>query len=146
MFVGSAAYFKVEELDNAVNDADEAIKKTTDFAKAYVRKAVALREIDKFDEAINLIKTAPEKVKEDESVKVLLKELEDEFALDNVLPKDHPEILRFEKFLKWLKDGGAKFDKAKMRFYSADYRGVHAKMRVRKNEVLDLIPKNLIIT
>eukprot|EP00826_Nyctotherus_ovalis_P039605 TRINITY_DN381_c0_g1_i1.p1 TRINITY_DN381_c0_g1~~TRINITY_DN381_c0_g1_i1.p1 ORF type:complete len:477 (+),score=178.23 TRINITY_DN381_c0_g1_i1:513-1943(+) len=79
-------------------------------------------------------------------VQELLKELEEEFALDNVLPKDHPEILRFERFVKWLRDGGAKFDKVKMRYYSADYRGVHAKLRVRKNEVLVFIPKDLIIT
>ena len=59
---------------------------------------------------------------------------------------DHPEILRFNKFVKWLRDGGAHFDKIKMRYYTTDYRGVHARAGIKKNEVFLTIPENLIIT
>ena len=52
----------------------------------------------------------------------------------------------FNKFVKWLKDGGAVFDKIKMRYYSPDYRGVHARSKIKKNEVFLTIPKDLIIT
>jgi histone-lysine N-methyltransferase SETD3 len=144
--LGSLAYLKAEDFDSAIADAEEVIKRNADTHLGYIRKAAALQEIDKAEEAINLLKSAPEKVRADETVQALLKKLEEEYALDNILPKDHPEILRFERFVKWLRDGGAKFDKVKMRYYSADYRGVHAKMRVRKNEVLVHIPLNLIIT
>jgi protein-histidine N-methyltransferase len=55
-------------------------------------------------------------------------------------------MIRFNTFLKWLKDGGANFDKIKMRYYSPDYRGVHARVKLKKNEVFLIIPRNLIIT
>jgi histone-lysine N-methyltransferase SETD3 len=48
--------------------------------------------------------------------------------------------------VKWLSDGGAEFDKIKMRYYSEGYRGVHARARIRKNENFLYIPKNLLIT
>ena len=144
--LGSYAYLKAEEFDDAISDADEFIKRNPEGHLGYVLKASALREIDRIEEAINLLKSAPEKARAHETMPALLKELENECALDNVLAKDHPEILRFERFVKWLRDGGAKFDKVKMRYYSANYRGVHAKLRVKKNEVLVYIPLNLIIT
>ena len=48
--------------------------------------------------------------------------------------------------MKWLKDGGAVFDKVKMRYYSPNYRGVHASTKIRKNEVFLVIPRTRIIT
>lgn len=55
-------------------------------------------------------------------------------------------MVRFNKFVKWLQSEGAIFDKIKMRYYSSDYRGVHARCRLRKNEVFLVIPKSVIIT
>jgi histone-lysine N-methyltransferase SETD3 len=84
-----------------------------------------------------------------------MEQLAHDYKEDNLLAKgtgnrvnavDHPEIIRFNKFVKWLKDGGAIFDKIKMRYYSPDYRGVHARGKIRKNEVFLMIPKELIIT
>ncbi len=48
--------------------------------------------------------------------------------------------------MKWLKDGGATFDKIKIRYYTTDYRGVHARRVIRKNEMFLTIPENLLIT
>ena len=45
----------------------------------------------------------------------LLKLCEEEYKEDNNLDKDHPEVKRFDKMLKWLKDGGSTFDKLKIR-------------------------------
>jgi hypothetical protein len=42
----------------------------------------------------------------------------------------------------WLRDGGSKFDKLKIRYYSADYRGVHAARDIKKGEVILYVPKN----
>ena len=53
---------------------------------------------------------------------------------------------RFNKFVGWLQKGGTMFDKIKIRYYSPDYRGVHARTKIRKNEVFLLIPKERIIT
>ena len=48
--------------------------------------------------------------------------------------------------LKWLADGGSKFDKLKIRFYTEDYRGVHAARDIKKGEIILYVPKKQIIT
>ena len=79
-------------------------------------------------------------------MKTLLRELEEEFKEDHNLGSDHPEVMRFDKMLKWLKDGGSKYDKLKIRYYTADYRGVHAARDIRKGETILYVPKEQIIT
>ena len=46
----------------------------------------------------------------------------------------------------WMLDGGAQFPKLKMRYYAADYRGIHAKQNIRKGETILYVPKDEIIT
>ena len=41
----------------------------------------------------------------------------------------------------WLKEGGSIFDKLKIRYYTEDYRGVHAARDIKKGETILLIPK-----
>lgn len=48
--------------------------------------------------------------------------------------------------LKWLAEGGSNFDKLKIRYYTEDYRGVHAARDIKKGEVILYVPKPLIIT
>lgn len=48
--------------------------------------------------------------------------------------------------LKWLKDGGSQFDKLKIRYYTEDYRGVHAARDIKKGETILYVPKEQIIT
>ena len=76
----------------------------------------------------------------------LLEEAKTEYEEDNNLPIDHPERARFERMLKWLKDGGSQFDKLKIRYYTADYRGVHAARDIKKGETILFVPKEQIIT
>jgi hypothetical protein len=70
-----------------VSDGDAAIQKSADFAKGYYRKASALRQIDHVEEALTLIQSAPEKVREDPNIKQLLTELQQDFKEDNFLPR-----------------------------------------------------------
>jgi hypothetical protein len=42
----------------------------------------------------------------------------------------------------WLKEGGSKYDKLKIRYYSADYRGVHAARDIKKGEIILYVPKH----
>ncbi len=59
---------------------------------------------------------------------------------------DHPERQRFETLLKWLKEGGSEFDKLKIRYYTENYRGVHAARDIKKGETILFVPKEQIIT
>jgi histone-lysine N-methyltransferase SETD3 len=45
-----------------------------------------------------------------------------------------------------LKEGGSTYDKLKIRYYSADYRGVHAAKDVKKGDILLYVPLKQIIT
>jgi len=73
--------------------------------------------------------------------KKLFEETKQEIEEDNSIPLEHPERQRFEKLLKWLKEGGSIYDKLKIRYYTADYRGVHAARDIKKGETILYIPK-----
>lgn len=81
-----------------------------------------------------------------ESYNKLFEELRKEVEEDNTIAEDHPEKIRFMKLLEWLKSGGSTFDKLKIRFYSEDYRGVHAARDIKKGEIILYVPKEQIIT
>ena len=83
---------------------------------------------------------------DNEEIKSLLREMEEEYKEDHNIPSTHPEVQRFDRMLKWLKDGGSQFDKLKIRYYTADYRGVHAARDIRKGETILYVPKEQIIT
>ena len=76
----------------------------------------------------------------------LFEETKTEYEEDNSISVDNPERQRFEKLLKWLKEGGSNFDKLKIRYYTADYRGVHAARDIKKGETILYIPKEQIIS
>ena len=69
-----------------------------------------------------------------EEIEHMLAEAEEEYAKDTTIPKDHPERSRFNKMFDWLKDNGSEFPKLKMRYYTEDYRGVHASRDIMKGE------------
>jgi len=45
-----------------------------------------------------------------------------------------------------MKNGGAEFDKLKLRYYSENYRGVHAAQDIKNGECILKVPLNQIIT
>lgn len=83
---------------------------------------------------------------ENDDLKKLFEETKTEYEEDNSIAKEHPERQRFEKLLEWLKEGGSEFDKLKIRYYSDDYRGVHAARDIKKGETILYVPKHQIIT
>ena len=46
------------------------------------------------------------------------------------------EKTRLEAMIKWMRSGGAIFDKLKIRYYAADNRGVHASRDIEKGETI----------
>lgn len=76
----------------------------------------------------------------------LLDETQKEYEEDHNLPEDHPEKIRFNRMLDWLAKGGSNYNKIKIRYYSADYRGVHAAKDIKKGEIILYVPKEQIIT
>lgn len=135
-------YTAIEKFDDAITDCDRAIEvSSSQFTKAYYRKALAQRE--KLDSigAMESLQKAIQLEPANDDYKHLFEETKKEYEEDNSIAVDHPERQRFEKLLVWLKEGGSIFDKLKIRYYTADYRGVHAARDIKKGETILLIPK-----
>lgn len=54
-------------------------------------------------------------------------------------------MAKFDEFFKYLRQNGAKFDKLKVRYYGPGWRGVHASRDIEKDELVLVLPKNLLI-
>eukprot|EP00808_Paulinella_micropora_P022075 g74159.t1 len=63
-----------------------------------------------------------------------------------LLASPSPDDDKFEVFLKWLVDGGTEFPLLQMKYYTVDYRGVHAKTRIQPNTLVLKVPLKQIIT
>ena len=92
--------------------------------------------------ALEILKQALELEPSNDDIIKCFEETKLEIEEDTSLPADHPERVRFENMLKWLAGGGSKFDKLKIRFYTPDYRGVHAAKDIKKGEVILFVPKD----
>ena len=98
-------------------------------------------EMTQISEAIAFLEARAEYFSKEKSVQ-MKKRCEEEHGLTF----DNPEMLKIERFMKWMRDGGAKFKNVRMRYYGPDYRGVHAYENVESNENFLNVPNSLIIT
>jgi len=57
-----------------------------------------------------------------------------------------PDQDKYDVLLKWLSDGGAKFPHLELKYYTVDYRGVHARRRLPPNKIILSVPLPLILT
>lgn len=122
----AAAYISLHRSDEALQDAIRAIECDSTYYKAYFRKADALRNIDRLSEALEVVTSAVALLGSRPELDTLQAELQQELLAEQKVPLDHPERTKFAQLETWLKDGGATFEKLKMRFYNVDYRGVHS--------------------
>lgn len=53
---------------------------------------------------------------------------------------------KYDVLLQWLRDGGSKFSQLELKYYTVDYRGVHAKSRMEKDQIILEVPLPLIMT
>ena len=62
------------------------------------------------------------------------------------LAHDNGEFKKIERFMKWMRETGAKFKNVRMKWYAPDFRGVHAYEQINQNDVFIQVPKHMIIT
>jgi histone-lysine N-methyltransferase SETD3 len=48
--------------------------------------------------------------------------------------------------VRWLRDGGAKFPRLYLQYYSEDYRGVHCLSRIPSDEIILFVPHHMVMT
>ena len=116
------------------------------FAKAYLRKGNALLNLVRVPEAIECFKMGQELEPDNQEFKDLLKEAEHELEEDTKIPEDNPVKQQFNQLFKGLNENGAKFDKLKLRYYTQDYRGVHAAAPIKNGETVVYIPFDQMLT
>ena len=129
--LGAAAYFEMKEYQKALEDATEASTRNGDFAKAHLRKALAERELLLNEASLDSSGRALELDPENKVIKDFYEECKSEWDDDHTVDEEHPEKKRFQKLENWLQDGGAIYDKLKIRFYNPIYRGVHAARKIK---------------
>ena len=77
-----------------------------------------------------------------EDIKAYIEECVAEIKFDKTLPDDHPLKSNFNKMFDWMKEGGAEFDKLKLRYYTESFRGIHAAQEIKNGETLLYVPKS----
>jgi len=114
--------------------------------KGWIRKSQAERELLMNDASLESASKAIELDPNNEVARAIYEECKGEWNDDHSVAEDNPEKIRFNKLEKWLKDGGSKYEKLKIRFYTPIYRGVHAANKIKAGEEILVVPKQLIIT
>jgi len=146
-----ATYIALKKFENALSDAEKCIQLKPDWAKGYYRRGEALEYLLRYPEAFRafneglkidpndaLIKTAVERMS------ALLQELK--ITEEQMAAQANPESDKFETMIKWMKDGGCQFPMLYMKYYSEDYRGVHALTRVSEGQLILYVPLSHIMT
>jgi histone-lysine N-methyltransferase SETD3 len=139
-------HLELNEFEECISDCNQAIQIYPSYSKSYFRKAKALVNLQRLKEALEVAEEGLKLEPDNPAFLELISEIQKEIEQDNVLPLDHPERRRFNALLDWMERGGADFSKLKLRYYSENYRGVHASQNIKSGEVILYVPLNQIIT
>ena len=140
------AYLETDQFLNAISDCDDSIKLDPKYPKSYARKGNALLNLIRVKEAIDCFQLATELDPENEEYKKLLEEAKYELSEDTKIPEDNPVKQKFNQMFSELKENGAKFDKLKLRYYTQDFRGIHAAAPIKNGETVVYMPLDNLIT
>ena len=120
------AQLELHNYEECINDCNSAIEIEPSYTKSYYRKAKALYGQNKLKDALTVIEKAQEMDPANSDIQQLLEKILQEIELDSKLPMDHPERVKFQAMLDWMKKGGADYSKLKLIYYNENNRGVHA--------------------
>ena len=137
----------------ALEDAESCIRIKPEWAKGYYRKGVALEGLVQFHEALEAYEKGLTMDSEDSTLKkatsdlkTLLSELKSTATKLDQSSGHNPESDRFETMVQWLKDGGARFPRLYLQYYSQDSRGVHCLSDIPSDEIVLYVPHHMIMT
>jgi tetratricopeptide (TPR) repeat protein len=140
------AYLEIDEFQKCIDDCEMAIKLDPKYVKSYVRKGNALLNTVKVQQAIECFKMAVELEPDNQDYAKLLEEAYHELKEDSKIPDDNPVKQKFDHLFDDLRQKGCKFEKLKVRYYTQDFRGVHAAAPIKNGETVCFMPKETMIT
>jgi histone-lysine N-methyltransferase SETD3 len=127
----------------SIEDSSKAQVLDSENPKVYYRKAVALKALGNYSEALETLSLFFNKNLQNDEIFSLKLDLESKLASFQCIPKDRQ---KFSELFDWLTEGGAVFPKIYLEYYSHDYRGVHCSRKIDKGECVLLVPLSHIIT
>jgi len=146
----SLARLKLANAQLAFEDAKKAIELKPDWAKGYFRVGQASEALIQYAEAAQYYRKAVELDASEADFKAALDEVTSilaELSLgEGKSDEENPDSDKFDALVQWLREGGARFPKLYMKYYSQDYRGVHALTRINNNEQILYVPLKYIMT
>jgi tetratricopeptide (TPR) repeat protein len=147
----SATYNALRMFPEALSDAEQTIAAAPRWAKGYFRKGSALEGLLQFNEAaaayaegLKYDGNDPTLRKSADDLAALLKELR--LTESELSKQNNPDADRFDLMVRWLKEGGGKFPRLYLQYYSEDYRGVHCLSRIPAEEIILYVPHHMIMT
>lgn len=149
----AATFLEMKDFPKALEDANSAISIAPEWPKGYLRRGLAYLELLRYPEAKEAFTEGLVKDPKDASLTKAANELAsllDELKItESELNKSNPanpDTDKFSLMVKWLKDGGGKFPKLYLQYYSEDYRGVHCLTKVPADDVMLFVPHKYIMT
>ena len=140
------AYLELKKYEECVNDCDEAIKVDPKYVKSYFRKSLALLRLQKMNEALDMISVAVELEPSQQSFVELKTLISKEIEEDSKVPLDHPSRKVYETLTEWVTKAGGDVSKTKIRWYTENFRGLHATCDIKVGEVVMFIPDEQLVT
>jgi len=142
---------KTHNFTRMLEDATKCMELAPNWAKGYFRKGKALEGLTKFKaaqkeylKAIELEPGNPELVNVVKQIEKRLKAIS--FNYKKAVGGKHEQTDKFTVFLKFLVEGGCNFPKLYLKFYTTEYRAVHASATVNAEEEVLFVPRNLLMT
>ena len=147
----SATFASLNDFDRAVEDADATVRLSPAWAKGHLRKGFAEEAQLKFGAAHTTYTAALTVVSDVAGIEKALADLNRTLSTLKLTPSQltstlNPDTDRFDRMIQWLINGGARFPKLYLQWYSDDYRGVHCLTRIPADEQILYVPHSMIMT
>ncbi|GAB5373439.1 hypothetical protein AAMO2058_001751800 [Amorphochlora amoebiformis] len=146
----AATHYQMQSYQEALADANKCIELKPNWHKGYLRQGMAYEKLLQFPEAKKSYDKGIAFAPDDPTLKKQIKQIEellDELKIsEQESAADNPDGDRFTRLIKWMKDGGCKFPKLYMKYYTEDYRGVHTLCHIPADDMVLYVPQKYIMT
>jgi len=147
----SMCYGKMKNFTKMLEDATRCIELAPTWSKGYFRKGNALEGLTRFKDAqleyLKAVEFDPGNPDLESAIEQVEKRLlAINFDDNKAVGGDHEQTDKFRVFLRWLLQGGCIFPKLYLKFYTSEYRAVHATVKINSEEEVLFVPHDMIMT
>jgi len=142
---------KMKDFTRMLEDATRCIELAPNWAKGYLRRGNALEGLTRFRDAhkeyLKAVDLDPGNLDLESAIEQVEKRLMAiNFDDNKAVGGEHEQTDKFRVFLRFLLQGGCIFPKLYMKFYTTEYRAVHATAKINAEEEVLFVPHDMIMT